>query len=61
MEEKIVLKVHNAAPITVDRVRIDQTALAILQSIQRETGLPARYIVSELIKQGARFIEVKEI
>ncbi len=59
--DKIILGIHRPVPITVDRVRIDEEALKVLQEFQRETGLPARRIVSELIKQGSRLIEVKEI
>ena len=59
--DKINLEIHRPVPITVDRVRIDEEALKVLQELQRETGLPARRIVSELIKQGSRLIEVKEI
>ncbi|KKI51252.1 hypothetical protein [Christensenella hongkongensis] len=59
--DKIILEIHRPVPITVDRVRIDEEALKVLQELQRETGLPARRIVSELIKQGSRLIEVKEI
>lgn len=61
MTGKIVLEIHKPTPITVDRVRIDDEALRVLQELQRETGLPARRIASELIKQGAKFIEVKEV
>lgn len=61
MSEKIILEIHKITPITVDRVRIDDEALEVLQGLQLETGLHARYIASELIKQGSKFIEVKEI
>ena len=61
MENKILLETHHPHLITVDRVRIDEEALRIVQELQTETGLPARKIVSEMIKQGSQFIEVKEI
>ena len=59
--KKIILNIHKVHPITVDRVRIDDKALSILQELQLETGLSARYLASELIKQGSQFIEVKEV
>ncbi len=61
MEHKIILEIHKPAPITVDRVRIDDDALRVIQELQRETGLPGRRIASELIKQGAKFIEIREV
>lgn len=57
---RIVLKVCKPEEVVGEVVRIDRKAQATLTRIMKETGLSAKYIVSQLITQGAEFIEVEE-
>ena len=56
----VLLKVHKT-PDVAEIVRITPEAGAKLQQIQRETGLSARYIVSQIILQCADEIQVEEV
>lgn len=57
---KIVLEVHKNKSNVGDTVRITQKAQDKLSEIMLETGLSARYIVSQMIIQGSNFLEIKE-
>ncbi len=59
--KKIKLEVHKTTPIKNGIVRIDEEAIAVIHAIQAETGLSARKIVSEMVKQGERHIEITEV
>ena len=41
-------------------VRLDEEAERLVKQLQRETGLSAKYIVSQIIIQGYDLIEVKQ-
>lgn len=61
MEKKIILKTYNAPPMNPpDVVRITPEAGAIVRALQRETGLTARSIVSQIIVQAEALIECKQ-
>ena len=60
-KSRITLKVHRPFLISNEIVRIDSEAFDIVRQIQTETGLSARKIISEFIKQGYNFLEIKEV
>lgn len=59
-ENKIVLTVHRPEPSFCGVVRLDPQAEALVKQLQRETGMSAKYIVSQIIIQGYDLVEVKE-
>ena len=59
-ENKIVLTVHRPEPSFSGVVRLDKQAEALVKQLQRETGMSAKYIVSQIIIQGYDLVEVKE-
>ena len=60
MEKKITLTVHHPERSVCGVVRLSEQAEHIVKQIQRETGMSAKYIVSQIIIQGYDLIEVKE-
>lgn len=61
MENKIRLRVRNTVKKDEDRVvRISGEANVALTEIYRATGLPITYIVSQMILQGAKLVEIVE-
>lgn len=59
-KDKLVLTVHKTT-ITRDVIRIDGEAMDIIREIQAETGLSAKYIVSQMVKFAADKVEIKEV
>lgn len=59
-ENKIVLTVHRPEPSFCGVVRLDKQAESLVKQLQRETGMSAKYIVSQIIIQGFDLVEVKE-
>lgn len=59
-ENKIVLTVHRPEPSFYGVVRLDKQAEALVKQLQRETGMSAKYIVSQIIIQGYDLVEVKD-
>lgn len=59
-ENKIVLTVHRPEPSFCGMVRLDKQAEALVKQLQRETGMSAKYIVSQIIIQGFDLVEIKE-
>ena len=59
-EKKIILTVHRPEPSFCEVVRLDPQAEALVKQLQRETGMSAKYIVSQIIIQGYDLVEVKE-
>ena len=59
-ENKIVLTVHRPEPSFCGVVRPDKQAEALVKQLQRETGMSAKYIVSQIIIQGYDLVEIKE-
>ena len=57
---KIVLTVHRPEPSFCGVVRLDPQAEAMVKQLQRETGMSAKYIVSQIIIQGFDLVEIKE-
>ena len=56
MSKPIKIKVHSdERPVSV--VRITPEAERIVRQLCRQSGLSARYLVSEIIKQGADLVE----
>lgn len=41
-------------------VRLNEEAERLIRQLQRETGLSAKYIVSQIIIQGFDLVEIKE-
>lgn len=60
MTPKIVLKTRRKQQDVGTVVRIDDMAQETLLTIMRQTGLTAKYIVSQMIVQGADLIELQE-
>lgn len=60
-EPKIYLISHRVDPLqdVPDVVRVTPEAGAIIRALQRETGLPVRSIVSQIIIQAESFIECR--
>lgn len=61
MTDKLKFEVHKSTLMTADHVRIDDEACEIVRQAQRATGLPARTIVSRMIKYCADKWEVVEV
>lgn len=59
-EKKIILTVHQPEPSFCGVVRLDKQAEALVKQLQRETGMSAKYIVSQIIIQGYDLVEIKE-
>lgn len=58
MDKKIVLKSYNVPPVQPPNVvRVNTTAGRIIRELQRETGLTASCIVSQIIIQARDMIE----
>lgn len=60
MTPKIILKARRKQQDVGTVVRIDDMAQETLLTIMRQTGLTAKYIVSQMIVQGADLIELQE-
>jgi len=60
-QEKMIIKVHKLSPITGNVVRITDEAMHRIIELQKETGLSARHIISEMILFSADRVEVVEI
>lgn len=59
MENRITLEVHK--PKDERRcVQIDSKANAVLMELYRATGLPVGHIVSQMIIQGAKLVDIIE-
>ena len=58
MDKKIILTVHRPEPSFCGVVKLDRQAL--VKQLQRETGMTAKYIVSQIIIQGFDLVEIKE-
>lgn len=61
MAESLKFKVHKSCLMTADHVKIDGEAKEIIRQAQKATGLPARTIVSKMIKYCADKWEVEEL
>ena len=61
MPESLRFEVHKSNLMTADAVKIDPQSRAIICEVQRATGLPARTIVSRMIKYCADKWEVVEL
>lgn len=59
MKNKIILNVYRPEKGVCGVVRLDEEAEKRVKQLQRETGLSAKYIVSQIIIQGYDLIEVK--
>lgn len=57
---RIVLKAHKAKGTVRQVVKISKEAQRALSVVMRETGLSAKYIVSQMIIQGADCVELIE-
>ncbi len=61
MGNDLKFKVHKCSLMTADHVKIDSDAKEIICQVQKATGLPARTIVSKMIKFCADKWEVEEV
>lgn len=61
MAETLKFKIHKSDLMTADHVKIDSEAKEIVRQVQKATGLPARTIVSRMIKHCADKWEVEEL
>lgn len=60
MKSKIVLNVYRPEKGMCGVVRLGEEAERLIRQLQRETGLSAKYIVSQIIIQGFDLVEIKE-
>lgn len=60
MKSKIVLNVYRSEKGMCGVVRLNEEAERLIRQLQRETGLSAKYIVSQIIIQGFDLVEIKE-
>lgn len=59
MKNKIILNVYRPEKEVCGVVRLNEEAERLVKQLQRETGLSAKYIVSQIIIQGYDLVEVK--
>lgn len=59
--DKLVLQVKKFVPGENNVVRLTDEATELVREIQFQSGLPARHIVSEMVKFAAERVEIKEI
>lgn len=57
---KIVLNVYRPEKGVCGVVRLNEQAEKLVKQFQRETGLSAKHIVSQIIIQGYDLVEIKE-
>lgn len=57
---RIILKAHKSKGTVGNVVKISKEAQKALSTVMRETGLSAKYIVSQMIVQGADCVELVE-
>lgn len=60
MERKITLTIHRPEKEVCGVVRLNEQAEHLVKQLQRETGMSAKYIVSQIIIQGYDLVEIKE-
>ena len=64
VNNRIVLRVHKCdvvSPNLIGTVRVTPEAETVIKQLQRETGLSARSIVSQIIVQAADMIDISEV
>lgn len=59
--DKITIKTYAINRCKNDVVRLDPAAQKIINQFQRTSGLSSKYLVSEIIKQAADYVEFEEI
>lgn len=59
-EKKIILTVHRPEPSFCGVVKLGREAETLVRQLQKETGMTAKYIVSQIIIQGFDLVEIKE-
>lgn len=59
-EKKIILTVHRPESSFCGVVELDREAETLVRQLQKETGMTAKYIVSQIIIQGFDLVEIKE-
>ena len=57
---RIILKAHKSKGTVGNVVKISKEAQKALSTVMRENGLSAKYIVSQMIVQGADCVELIE-
>lgn len=60
MKNKIILNVYRPEKGVCGVVRLNEEAERRVKQLQRETGLSAKYIVSQIIIQGFDLVEIEE-
>ena len=60
MKRKITLTVHRPEKGVCGVVRLNEQAENLVKQLQREAGMSAKYIVSQIIIQGYDLVEIKE-
>lgn len=58
--KKIVLTIHRPESTFCGVVRLDPHAESLVKQLQRETGMSAKHIVSQIVIQGFDLVEIKE-
>ena len=59
--DKITIKTYAINRCKNDVVRLDPAVQKIINQFQRISGLSSKYLVSEIIKQAADYVEFEEI
>lgn len=55
--ESIIIKTYPAPESKFELVRLQRDANQIVAELQRGSGLPKSYLVSEIIRQAAPYVE----
>lgn len=55
--DKIVIRTYPATESRCELVRLQRDANEIVNGLQRGSGLPKSYLVSEIIRQAAPYVE----
>ncbi|PWM64922.1 MAG: hypothetical protein DBX61_11075 [Clostridiales bacterium] len=63
MGNRIELRIVKKKPLKAERrcIQISGEANSVLMEIYRATGLPASYIVSQMIIQGSKLVDIVEV
>lgn len=58
--KSIYIKTHRVEKCKNEVVRLQSDARKIVTRLQRESGMNASFIVSEIVRQAAEYVEFKE-
>ena len=59
--KSIIIKSYPAPKCKAEVVRLQKDAQKKIHELQRESGLSASFIVSEIIRKAAPYVEIREV